>query len=59
MVFDTIFSFQAGLHYLRCKARVFPLAGRLEESRREVCRGVALIIITVGPEADVMPVNSC
>lgn len=59
MVFDTIFSFQAGLHYLRCKARVFPLAGRLDASRREVCRGVALIIITVGPEADVMPANSC
>ena len=59
MVLDIIFSFQAGLQYLRCKARVFPLAGRLEESRREVFRGVAPIVITVGPEADVTPANFC
>ena len=47
--------------FIICAARraFYPLAGRLEESRREVCRGVAQIIITVGPEADVMPANSC
>ena len=47
--------------FIICAARraFFRSRKRLKKSRREVCRGVALIIITVGPEADVMPANSC
>ena len=46
--------------FIICAARrAFFRSGRLDASRREVCRGVAPIIITVGPESDVTPANFC